>query len=533
MIDDINFLKDNSVSDSHAFYIDSASRDQRYWPTPSEYSITFDQPFKFVVGFDILDAAIPTTQYNVSARNNRLALTLVTIPTNSGGTLAGIIPHITELARNAQFDELFESLNKSNALLITPTAVETYNIDALSLAQPDDTPYHAFTRFVLEGLAIRRKTNQHPTAFYFFMYDNHEYAINIDNTVAIDVISSGKYYMNFSESSQQTSIVYFTYYKLNKTVYDFLVDTSGDYIMNITNVRVTIEEGNYDISTLRNELNNPLNVFNVNFATTTPIETKQGRYKFTSSTAIIIFNGRLTTLRTNIGFAERASFDWGTYYTPLIVGDNPYVFMSVYDSANEVYKVEAPGLANLIGERFVILKITEIEDHLLGSYSYANFSPGIGIFKLASNFNDITNLRFDYVSLVKKPFHPIGKVTKLTLRFETSKGELYDFKSVDHQMLMLVKFLVPTQKPVFTQSVLNPNYDPDFIKYFAKNQTIRNKEESDEEDHGEVDFRSYKKRLLMRQGANDSESESESGSNESDDDYSITQALRQRTLVHS
>ena len=531
MIDDINFLKDNSVSDSHAFYIDSAARDQRYWPTPSEYSITFDQPFKFVVGFDILDAAIPTTQYNVNQKNNRLALTLVTIPTNSGGTLANIIPHITELARNAQFDDLFESWNKSYALLITAAVVEANNIAITSLAQPDDTLYHAFTRSVLTGLTIRRKSNQHPTAFFFFMYDNHEFAIDIGNTAAIDIISSGKYYMNFSDSSEQTSIVYFTYYKLSKSQYDFLVNTSGDYVMNITNVRVTIEDGNYDISTLRNELNNPLNAFNVNFATTTPIETKQGRYKFTSSTAIIIFNGRLTTLRTNIGFSERASFDWSTYYTPLVVGDNPYVFMSVYDSANEVYKIEAPGLANLIGERFVILKIKEMEDHLLGSYSYANFSPGIGIFKLASNFNDITNLRFDYVSLVKKPFHPIGKVTKLTLRFETSKGELYDFKSVDHQMLLLVKFLVPTQKPVFTRSVLNPSYDPDFIKYFAKHQTIRNKEESDEEDHGEVDFRSYKKRLLMRQGANESESESESG--DDSDDYSITQALRQRTLTHS
>jgi hypothetical protein len=532
MIDDINFLKENSENDSISFYVDSAARDKQYWPTPAEYSLTFDQPFKFVYGFDILDAAIPTTQYNVSEKNNMVAMSLVTVP-GDGSTLNTVQTQIVEIARNSTFVKIFNDVTPSRVLLLPQSAVTTYNITTISQAQPSTTTYHGFTRTVISGLTIRRKTNQHPASFFFFMYDHQEYAIEYGNTEAIDVItSSGGYHMVFSDTAGQNSIIYFTYYKLTQSLYNFLVSTVGEYIININNIRFTIEEGNYDISTLRNEINNPLNSFDVNFETTSPIETRQGRYKITSQSCFIVLNGDITTLKNNIGFSEKPTQNWTTYYTPLNIANNQYAFMSVYDSTNQVYKIEAPGLANLFGERYLVLKIKEIEDHLLGSHSYTNSSPGIGMFKLAANFNDVTNLRFDYVSLVKKPFHPIGKMTKITLRFETSKGELYDFKGVDHQLLLVIKFLIPTQKQVFQRSVLNPNYDPDFVKYFSKNRNIKYKEESDEEDHENVDIQSYRK-ILHDNNPASSGSGSDSDDYESDDHQDITRLLRQRTLVHS
>ena len=47
-IDDIDFLKENSENDSVIIFIDSERRDYIAFPTPSEYSVTFDQPFKNV-----------------------------------------------------------------------------------------------------------------------------------------------------------------------------------------------------------------------------------------------------------------------------------------------------------------------------------------------------------------------------------------------------------------------------------------------------------------------------------------------------
>jgi hypothetical protein len=43
-----------------------------------------------------------------------------------------------------------------------------------------------------------------------------------------------------------------------------------------------------------------------------------------------------------------------------------------------------------------------------------DMTPGIGLFKMASAFGGITNLRFDYTTLITRPFHPIGKLSKLS-----------------------------------------------------------------------------------------------------------------------
>lgn len=56
-------------------------------------------------------------------------------------------------------------------------------------------------------------------------------------------------------------------------------------------------------------------------------------------------------------------------------------------------------------------------------------------------------------------------------------------------MLLMIKFLVPTQKFKFGRSVLNPNYDPNFMKYMSTSKAIQYKEDSDEEE--EFDDRRY------------------------------------------
>jgi hypothetical protein len=154
-------------------------------------------------------------------------------------------------------------------------------------------------------------------------------------------------------------------------------------------------------------------------------------------------------------------------------------------------------LISLLGERFAILRIKELEDHLYGSYSYMQMTPGIGMFKMAAAFGGITNLRFDYTSVVRKPFHPIGKLSKLSIRFETSSGRLYDFKGVNHQLMVNIKFYVPTQKVKFSKSILNPNYDPNVMEYMSKNKSIQYREDSDDEEEFDQEnyYQLYRKEL--------------------------------------
>ena len=528
MIDDIEYLKQNSASDSIAFYIDSSTRDRKFWPTPSEYSLTFEQPFKFVYGFDILDAAIPTTAYNVEDWNNALALTLVNVPTKN--TLDTAEPFIADIVWSKDFIAAFENPTYTMALLITEAIAATYNLQILSSSIPSSM-YHAYIRKEVSA-NITLKKSQLASEYYFFDFNNKPYAISTaGNTTVIDIIAYGNYSLQYNEYGAST-IVYYTSLNLDSITYQ-LIYSSNDFLINIEHVRRYITIGNYDISTLRNELNTLINTNDIILETTTPAETLQGKYKFSSPKKMMILNSALSTISDNIGFSlipSPLSPSYGVAYRTLIIGTNNLVYYSIYDSFNQVYKLEAPGLVNLFGERFVVLKIKEIEDHLLGSYSYQSFSPGIGIFKLASSFNDVTNLRFDYTNLVRKPFHPVGKVNRLTFRFETAKGKLYDFKGVNHQMLMVIKFLVPTQKVNFSKSILNPNYDPNFIKYLANNQTIRNKDDSDkEEDFDDADNRvQYQKEMKKYDYSTSEESSSGAESSDSEEDIrNIQSRMRQ------
>jgi hypothetical protein len=72
----------------------------------------------------------------------------------------------------------------------------------------------------------------------------------------------------------------------------------------------------------------------------------------------------------------------------------------------------------------------------------------------------------------------------MKFRFERKyDGNLYDFKNVDLHFMMSVKFLRPTQKESFQKSVLNPNYNPNYLGYFNKTmQDLYDDETTDESD---------------------------------------------------
>ena len=149
--------------------------------------------------------------------------------------------------------------------------------------------------------------------------------------------------------------------------------------------------------------------------------------------------------------------------------------------------LEAPGVVSLVAERYVILRNKEIDDHIQMSYGFSSTSPGIALFKLG--VIGYSQERFDFSSIKYREFHPIGKLSKLTFRFERLDGSLYDFKGVNHHMLMVVKYLAPRNKSKFEASILNPNYNPNFIDTLRDKRDFDEKQDSDEEqlDPKEID----------------------------------------------
>jgi len=69
-IEDISYLKKNSIKDNIIYTIDSSSRNKNKYLNPNEYTIEFEQPFKYVYGIEILDSSIPRTMYQIDKYNN-------------------------------------------------------------------------------------------------------------------------------------------------------------------------------------------------------------------------------------------------------------------------------------------------------------------------------------------------------------------------------------------------------------------------------------------------------------------------------
>lgn len=440
-------------------------------------------PFKLVTGFDILDATIPTTMYNLESQYIRNSFTVVAPNVEKPYDPKEIF---TELRASTSFSKIYEQTSETFVLICGEEITNGYildtvfNVDAIMT-----TDYFVAVRREYDGIefAFTDKTQLKSSSLqlgdFYFTPQTHE-----------EVFLSTNYALKSFQKQEYSdyyigSVVHYVFYPIDKAIYD-RITTKLEYQLIVSNYYKDVEEGNYDISTIKLELNMVWNPYGIYCDATSGSDKKQGKLYFYSNN-YIVYNAQKSTMAGSIGFSLTPIANTNLY-EPLKIANNANIFGALYDSTTRQYQIKPPGLVNMLGERYVILRIPEIEDHLLGSYAYVNYTPGVGMFKLSS-FLDVTNLRFDFVSLVRKPFHPIGKMSKLTFKFETASGALYNFKGVDVQLLMVIKYLIPSQKFKFPKSILNPNYDPDFMKYMTHAKSIQYKEDSDNEE--EFDTREY------------------------------------------
>ena len=75
-MEDVSYMRATAREESYIFLVDSKFRDKTAYPSPSEYSIDFAAPFRNVIGIDLLDAAIPRTEYSVETHTNTLVYTV-------------------------------------------------------------------------------------------------------------------------------------------------------------------------------------------------------------------------------------------------------------------------------------------------------------------------------------------------------------------------------------------------------------------------------------------------------------------------
>jgi hypothetical protein len=367
-IEDIHYLKNNSIKQTCVILIDSKNRDLNVYPNPNDYVVFFNVPFKNVIGFDIIDSSIPRTMYSVDKYNNSLFIYIH--PTTDIKTFNNVINNLD---------------NKNNT-------DPTFNgIFTEIIITPGDYSLLAF---------IEEFNNQIKNIFLPKYFPN-----NTDKLFQINSLSD------------PTSI---------RNTIQFIC--TNPFIINMGNSTIAETLGFYLLTTI--ELNN------INY----------------------IYN--------NIYKKLYISF----YNENAINKTKPYYLIS-------------PGTICFTGEKYILMRSKEIEEHSFGSLAYTNNNLGVAKFRTNNvGFND------EKLYITKIPireFHPIGKLSQLSIRFETSDRKLYDFKGVNHNITLAIYYYEPSFKQSNEfNSILNPNYTTNFnnYKYTNDEQEIINEEDDDEDD---------------------------------------------------
>ena len=526
-VDDVRYLIDNSVQDSAMVFIDSSTRDRRFFKTPSEYVINFEEPLKNVFGMDVLDATIPSTMFNVDTHNNRT--TVYTIDNARSTLVTDNVRASTEATEQAQSEavsaEMFAlGFNAdfvrwaadaySHDIIVLDSAVFDRHLpQATQVGHSADVPdaggvYHAvMVRNVVRNIPLGSPSGPDAESMQgAFQFMDKTYVVpatepgergadaNVEllkwirtsgTPYALLPCSSSRGASAFAGADEGTPMYDLVYYHALPTTaaqYQAYVDSQGvvPIWFKIAFRDAVFEPGNYTVSTLLLEIQTQMRPLGMDVVSTSSgtVE-KQGKLRFVAPGDFrFIVDVTASTTGDLLGFDMYADVDMNAQppgkrpYNAVVFGRDPRpLFMSVLRTMEGAplpqQVLDAPGLANLLGIRYLKLRCPEIEQHVCSTGKYGRQSTGIGIFKL-SGANEVSQLRFDFVNLIRKPFHPIGRMTRMTLRFETVFGTLYDFKGMNHQLLVTIKYYQP-QKPVpHVRSTLNPDYDPDFLAYLNR-----------------------------------------------------------------
>ena len=367
-IEDIHYLKNNSIKQTCVILIDSKNRDLNLYPNPNDYVVFFNVPFKNVIGFDIIDSSIPRTMYSVDKYNNSLFIYI----------------HPT-------------------------TDIETFNN-------------------VINNLD--NNNNKDPT---------------FNNIFTEIIITPGDYSLLafIDEFNNQIKNIFIPKYFPNNTDKLFQINSLSDP----TSIRNTIQ-----------------------FICTHPFIINMGDSTIAETLGFYL----LTTIELN-----NINYIYNNIYKKL------YISFYNNDAINikKPYYVISPGLICFTGEKYILMRSKEIEEHSFGSLAYTNNNLGVAKFRTNNvGFND------EKLYITKIPireFHPIGKLSQLSIRFETGDKKLYDFKGVNHNITLAIYYYEPS----FKQSnefnyILNPNYTTNFnnYKYTNDEQEIINENDDDEDD---------------------------------------------------
>jgi hypothetical protein len=519
-IEDVDYLLENSEPNSLTIFVDSSQRDRTSYPNPSNYVVSFDQPIKNVYGIEILDATVPVTAYTIDTDTNGLAQSWIfnhpsvnifapsssSSSTSSTSFSTSFSTNIAYLANCPAFDVLFSA--KENANLFVTTNYTNFTRMSVDATQGSITTNAVF---FVKALPVNLQKGTYEIVHvengnevtYYFDDPSHSLVDVMELSPTGEWINQ-KWNSSYYIDTHTMTLMYFEFnYLLEATAFDLINASSPNgsigntsywlFDFLIVNTYFLIPIGSYDsdyliaqmqsylaLSTFNSFLTDPRitwlmptvikTSFSDNPAPGSKTITQTILWTATNTQYPFFFDMKKSSCAFAFGFSEYAATATSAYpngFRTFTYGTNNSMFASVPSDNLQDQILYTPGIVNLESARFIILRCEEIESHMLGSYANFGLSPGIGLFKLLSS-NTLMSLRFDFVNIQKKPFHPIGKLSKLTLTFENKDGSHYNFRGIDHILLLSIKYYAPKNILRVPKSTLNPYYLPNILEYQLK-----------------------------------------------------------------
>lgn len=511
MIEDIDYLKENSVKESYVFMVDSKHRNKKTWTHPEKYRIDFNTPFKHVYSFEILNAVVPRTQYAIDTHNNSIRLKYrdnpwKTFRVNIGDyNTVNLVDNLNNLFGDTGYDLILQNASSPAYLSSTFEFVSPHDFE-LDMESSTMNTVLGFDLLNQKESEKYKHIAQHLEFVSRVTNGELEYNSYVTDMVGDDMLNVENYIDRWFGSVETSD-------KRNFVCKEEITNTGDNYTLAVSKVLYqpfsfddnTEYESGY-IESIFVQVNGissasafswEIREYN-NGTIGESVAGSNSDYKSKaisnlSQYVLLISDGvndqgelRTLTLDTN-------HFDTSTNNAFILNGDGSR--NDVRDSSNSKFqicfsvtlhkklnKVIAPGMYSLLGERYVVLRCPEIESHLFRSLSYDKFTMGLAKFDLHVQGYDEN--RLDFTSLPPREFHPIGKLQSLTFEFRNPDGTLYNFRGINHTMTIVIRYHTPKQLKKFEKSDMNPEYDPDIFRYIQNkgfNTDSETESESDTE----------------------------------------------------
>ena len=256
--------------------------------------------------------------------------------------------------------------------------------------------------------------------------------------------------------------------------------------------KIVIEPGDYTFRTFISKYDELIkyNDMEIMFnETTTPPELSNLIDIYSKSPLIV--DMRRTTLSENLGFDLHPTMNQPNRYISKGYTTADSVLAKMFYSRrnanynadvsiNDKYIITSPGIVYFIGNKYIIMRCPEIEEHLYRSLSYSKNT--LGIAKIRVDSIGINSEKLTITKIPVREFHPIGKLSRMSFRFETNKGLLYDFKGLNHNIIFAIFYYEPIQKNIPRNSILNPEYKMNYLDYLYKQEEIEGDSDDGNED---------------------------------------------------